>query len=239
MNSPAPDPAFVPLPDSVSWFESGPDLIHANNELAALVVRLGMASNMLTAQAQAGVRARRAAPASHLRAILTALVTTAAFTNEAIRLAQNNMKTLRRLATVAGTRPGLLDEIGQLCSGKHASADILSRARNQICFHWDAEVIAASVKEFERNQSVIWLETNAKGDPLHRLAAEVLAHALLLPQPAPDGPQQQITDDLDKVASAVNLITEFFLACIYGYFNESGAAIVRRAIETPPVQSAT
>jgi len=220
------DPPMEPLPDSTRWFESGPELLLRDQELAVLIVRIGMASNSLAGHSQAGANAAKSPAGQRMRDIVGALVTSAAFTNEAIRLAREEMKTLRRLAIGAGARPELLERVGQLCAGKHPSAQILNRARNQIGFHWDAAVIGLSVKEYGKNQKIIWLESDADSNPIHRLAVDVLAHALLgeaTSQPDEAATQRAITSALSEVSAAMHLITEFFTACIYGYLKKSGA----------------
>src|SRR5687767_8753989 len=98
-----PDPPMEPYADSVRWFESTPEPIVSNLPLATLIVRMGMASNALAAQLRAGAEARRRrySPAK-TRDLVWGFVTSAAFTNEAIRLAREEMATLRPLAVRGG-----------------------------------------------------------------------------------------------------------------------------------------
>ncbi|MDO8680392.1 MAG: hypothetical protein Q7R30_17890 [Acidobacteriota bacterium] len=213
--------------DSTRWFESGPDLIRRDPALATLIVRVGMASNALNAQLMAGVNAAANNPGERFRNVMGALVTTAAVTTEAVRLAREELKVLRPLAIATGVPPEVLEGVKQLCAGTHRASPILARARNQIGFHWDADVIQPVVEDFGKNESIIWVESNADDAPIHRLALDVLALALLPPevakQPDEAATQRAIAVALDDVSSAMRFITQFFTAAIYGYLRQSGA----------------
>lgn len=146
--------------------------------------------------------------------------TTAAFTDEAIRLAREKMSTLRPLAARGGATDELLDCVGKLCAGKHPSAQILKHARNNVGFHWDQDLIGESVRDYGRNQKVVWLESDAAFQPVHRLAADVLAHALLPDagsQSNKDTEQRAVEEAMSQVDEAMRLIIEFFTACVFGY----------------------
>jgi hypothetical protein len=73
---------------------------------------------------------RQQTTAARMRDTLCYLVTAAGLTTEAIRLAQEKMATLRRLAADGGAKPELLAAVGQLCAGKHPASSALARARN-------------------------------------------------------------------------------------------------------------
>ena len=92
-------------------------------------------------------------------------------------------------------------------------------------FHWDTDLIAASVREYSRNEILVWLESDLESHPFYRLASDVLVHALhpeaiQLPE---DEAKRGITDVLANVNDAMNIIIEFFAACTCGYLRFCGA----------------
>ena len=221
------DPAVRPIADSDRWFETGPEPIWNDEKTAVLMVRVGMAQNALVAEMDGASLAidRVRTGARRMRLSLTGLVSAAALVFEAARLAKENMPELRRLATSAGAPQRLLDEIGQLCAGKHPASEMITRARKKVGFHWDADPIAASVAEWGKNAQLVWLETHGDEVPLHRLAADVLAH-ILFPEtntPDPAASQKAARAAMDQLGEAINLIVEFFTAATYGYLKLSGA----------------
>jgi hypothetical protein len=115
--------------------------------------------------------------ANRNRDINAAFVTSCAITFEAIRLASGGMPALRPLALLIGAKPSLLEEMGQLCAGKHPASAHLNRARNQLGFHWDRALIEPAVRDFATNRSIVWLESDEHSHPVHALAQAVLLHA--------------------------------------------------------------
>ena len=114
-----------------------------------------------------------------------------------------------------------------MCAGKHPAAHTLQRARNTLGFHWDADVIRESVRDYGKNKKIVWLESDTQFHPVHRLAADVLVHALFFDvenQASPQG--QEIVDAMSQVSQAMELMTEFFSTVLFGYLYSSDA--VRR-----------
>jgi hypothetical protein len=218
-----------PYGDTTVWFETGPEPILNDPDLATLMVRVGLASNALAAQMQAGSDAGHRAPARRIRDVVCSLVASAAYTNEALKLASEGMVKRRELARRAPSSDearvrveNLLKRVGKLCAGKHPAGDFLHRARNQAGFHWDEDLVATSVREFGKNQRVVWLESDAESTPIYRLASDVLVHATVpddsgLTEPA--AVRQVIQKTLADVGDAMNIIIEFFTAATYGYMN--------------------
>lgn len=227
----ATDPPIPPLAESLTWFETGPYGITGNPALATVIVRVGLASNALNAQLTSAVAMlKRKNRRYKMRDGLFSLVTTAAFTNEAIRLAQKNMSDLKDLARRAGAKDDLLKRVGKLCGGHHPASEFLGRARNQLGFHWDADVVQASLNDYARNEKLVWVESDAEDQPFHRLAGEVLAHALFPDSARLTDPQQMqaaIKTTLSDMGNAIDLIVEFFTAAVYGFLKVSRAT--RRA----------
>jgi hypothetical protein len=75
------------------------------------------------------------------------------------------------------------------------------------------------------------VESDQDDSPVHRLASDVLAHALLPTAAAEADPaeaQKAAIKALADVDSAMKLIIEFFTAATYGYMRVTGAT--RRTI---------
>ena len=221
------DPPMKPSRDTTRWFESGPDPILNDFEAAVMIIRIGMASNALSAQFYAGRAAlHHKGTAGRTRNIIASLVTAAAVTFESIRLAQEYMPAIRRLASSAGAPPELLKRAGKLCAGKHPASPVLDRARNELGFHWDKKVIARSVQEYGRNQALVWVEVATDDHPVHRLATDVLTHALF---PEASTATERATahqayfTSMHQIDEAMQLIIELFTAALYGYLREHGA----------------
>lgn len=220
------DPPQEPFPETTVWFASSPAPLLEDERLAVLMVRVGMAANALGVQVR-GVRiAESLRGSARMQHILCSLVTSAAITYEAMGLAQEGMRDLRELARTAGAPDRLLNEIGKLCGGRHPARQVLDRARNRLGFHWDENTIAASVREYGRNDSLIWIEIDPEGIPVYRLAIDVLAHALIKPGDGTNDSQEserEATAVLKIVGEAMNTIIEFFIAAGYGYMRVVGA----------------
>jgi hypothetical protein len=204
--------------------------------IATLVVRVGMASNALAVQMQAGVDAGQRPPAFRNRDVLCSLVASAALTNEAIKLASEGMATFHELLPRSVNTDAkrvhvacLAKRMGKLCSGKHPADAFLKRARNELCFHWDAALVGRAVRDFGKNEKIIWLESDVHAKPLHRLASDVLAHALYpeMMGVTNEAEAERATREIfENVNDAMNTIIEFFTAAIYGYMASVG--VVRR-----------
>lgn len=221
------DPPMKPDKDSIRWFESSPDPIERDLATSVLVARVGMASNSLTAQFHAARDASRRTGVPALmqqRDIVLAFMLTAALTNEAIRLARENMSTLRRLAVRGGAPNRLLEDIGRLCGGQHPACQSLARARNKLAFHWDEELVAESVREFARNKKIVWFEAAQDDVPIYTFGFSVLNQAMFpgISEGDVEAQKTAIRAAMDDIAAAVDLITEFFTAANFGFMHEQG-----------------
>lgn len=219
-----PDPPVVPFDTSIVWFESKPDPINKDPELATLMVCVGMASNALLAQLYAGRDARQSQGALRLSRVLASLTSAAAVTHESTQLVRGEMARLRPLVSRTARGRELLRRIGKLCGGKHPSATLLLRARNNLGFHWDPDAVAPTVRAFSRNKNLVWLERTDE-HMVHRLAADVLALSLI---PYGDNADEAAAKEafsraLDTIDDAIRLMLEFFAAATYGYLNDVGA----------------
>jgi hypothetical protein len=211
---------------TVSW-ESGPEVIQQNVDLAVLMVRVGMATNALAAQLRSVESADKDHGATKMRGVLSSIVTSASLTWEAMKIARDEMVTLRQLAVVAGAPLEELNRVTDLCAGNHPATSILKRARNKLGFHWDAGLIRTSVESFAKSQNLVWRELDAEDNATDRLAADVLGNALL-----PDAGleqdqtalQEKVIEALKQISDATNLIFQFFTASVHGYFVSNSVA---------------
>ncbi len=222
------DPPLDPMPGTTRWFESGPDVILRDVALATLIARVGMAGNGLAAQVNATADAHRREPmAVRMRDVMCALVTSAALTNEAVKLGREGQEKLHPLAQMAGVTKEKLDEIDALFADQHPAAKTLVRARNKLGFHWDRTVIKRSVEAFSTNERIVWLETGNPFDMVHRFAFEVQGHALMpaISEGRQDDAQASIDEALKEVSDAMNLIGHYFTGAVIGYMVSAGITV--------------
>jgi hypothetical protein len=228
------DPPMEPMDGTERWMETGPEPILDDADLAVLFVRVGMATNALTSQIQAGYdAAKHRHGAVKMRDILTSLVTSVAYTNEGIRLAQENMNVLRSMAKGDGIAEELLKRVGKLCGGKHPADYILKRGRNNLGFHWDDDVIRRSVLEYGRNAKLVWIEMSGN-ESTQRLASDVIGHALLFEiTNQPGGAEVKhdgISEALGQIQDAMEVIVQFFAAAFFGYMRKCGGVLRNRRV---------
>jgi hypothetical protein len=221
------DPPLEPMDGSTKWYESGPDPIATESDDAVLFVRIGMACNALTSQLNAAEDATNRALPGKPRDVVGSLASWCGYTNEAIRLASENLNRLRELALAGGMAEERLALVGKVTGGKHPASELLKRARNRLVFHWDDEVIRRSTLEYARNQRIVWVEGNSDfTDVIHRLSFEVLCHALFFEiSTAHEGEpfERGIRAAIDAMTDAMTLIVELFTFATIGYMKSFGA----------------
>lgn len=180
-----------------------------------------MAANALSVQLNAARATGEGPHVVHYRNVLLSLVNCAAVTNESIKLIRESRATLDALAQEGKVRPEVVADIDLLCSWTHPANTTLKRARHDLGFHWKPDVIAESVKEYAANERVVWLELASDGAFVHRLAVEVLAHALLGTEVMKGDPKEMgalIADRMGHVWNAMKSIEGFLSACVIGFF---------------------
>jgi hypothetical protein len=227
------DLTMEPLGETTHWFESGPNAIHDDLALATLIIRIGMVDNALSAQFNAARAAGDGTSALGMRDVVCSLVTSAALTDEAIRVVSGGLKLLRPLALAGDATEDVVEGISQLCAGKHPAAEFLYRARNKVGFHWDEKIIKPSVESFGKKEKLVWIEAGADHDFVHRLASEVLLNALFpsaTPQRSLDA---MVRQEIVQVADALKLIVKFCNAAAFGYLKTCGAALRSRDNPAP------
>jgi hypothetical protein len=142
----------------------------------------------------------------------------------------DEMRRLRELAREGDASEELLAAMGQLCAGKHPAAGILDRARNNVGFHWDADVVAPAVSDFGTNQKIVWLESDREIF-VHRLAFEVVG-GVLFPEATARSDEAEIQHainlGLSNALDAVNLISTFFVKATLGYLHSIGVEVRSR-----------
>jgi hypothetical protein len=117
---------------------------------------------------------------------------------------------------------------------------ILDRARNNVGFHWDADVVAPAVSDFGTNQKIIWLESDGEIF-VHRLAFEVLGR-VLFPEATSRSDEAEIQHainvGLSNVLDAVKLISTFFVKATLGYLHSIGAEVKRSSAPLSDIDDA-
>jgi hypothetical protein len=233
------DPPMTPSRGTAIWYETGPEPIQLDETEAALIVAIGLARNALGAQLQAGAIAQERQGPSRMRDILSSLVTASAFAHEAMVLTNKNTQQLRVLARIAANSEEKTEQVeyfigkmGALCGGSHPACGLLKRARNQLGFHWDVKVIVPIVREYAKNETIIWHEADDTSNPVYRLALDVLVQSLLpeaVTQTDLSSANDALKTGLAHVDEALRIIIGFFTVCIYGYIKKWGA--VRRTVD--------
>jgi hypothetical protein len=111
------DPPMRRTARSVTWFESGPEPIRSDPELATAIVAVGLASNAINSVLLiARAVARRRHSAAKTRDSLALLVIESAFLKEASQLAGREMKRLRPLAMATRMSRERIERVVQLAS---------------------------------------------------------------------------------------------------------------------------
>jgi hypothetical protein len=173
---------------------------------------------------------RRGSAAIKQRDIISSFVTSTAIIFESVRLASSGMRILRRLAKRAGAPEQVLKRMGKLCAGKHPASAVMERARNQLGFHWDVDLIGPATRAFASNKAIVWLESDKHSTPVHSFAIVVLLQALFpegelssrKDEQAQEAAKDAIAAAMTRINDATTLIIEFFTASVYGYMAEQG-----------------
>lgn len=219
-----------PFDGTADWFETEPDVLSNDPEMAGLMVRIGMAVNALTIMLNLAEQAsHRKLDAVRQRDNIVSLVMAASLAFEATVLANNYQRKLRPLLQRVQGKDDLLSRVGKLLSGTHPACGLLKRARNSLGFHFDYrdDFIGPIVNDFANNEKIIWVEDVLPPDPdtVHRLSFEVLTHALLPDVGAHSDPtkQRQLVDaTFGEVIDALNILAEYFTVVVVAYLREHG-----------------
>ena len=125
----------------------------------------------------------------------------------------------------------MISKIGQLCGGSHPASAILAHVRNKIGFHWDPVVVSKALAEFQTNEMLVWAEATDKMTRgfMYRLAADVLANAILPGDKTGGSFSFKLSDALDCVIDAMNTLDEYFHLAIAAYLNRIPHEVHRKA----------
>jgi hypothetical protein len=225
-----------PRPDSTIWFESGPEPLLNDVELATLMIRVGIISNSLAAQlAFARDAGQRQYSAAKIRDITWCFISISGLTYRGLELVQTQKGRLIPFAERGGAPPELIDEIKKLYNHRHEASEDLKRASNKVGFHWDVDVIAPFVRAFEDNPNLVWVESQGgEGNALHTLAAEVVNH-VMFPEASTKFDLAEIealvTRSLRSATEATQTLAGFFSRVLLGYLQSCNARPVRRSEE--------
>jgi hypothetical protein len=238
---------------STVWVDSPPEAITQNVDASVLAVRIGMAMNALIAQHRDSRRlaARKEPAAAKTRDMILSFVNSASFTKEAVNIltgtgdVSGELAMVKQWAKAAGAQDSLIDKIGKICGGSHPVSAILARLRNQLGFHWDPEIVRASLLEFAANETVVWSEgrDDRRGSIVHRLASDVLANALapptaeelVLTDPAEreSAARKRVSRAMTFVVNAMDALIELFHLALVTFLKDIDADVHRRPAAEP------
>jgi hypothetical protein len=246
LNEKPSDPPMEPLDGSVWWLSSEANVITRDSQTATLVIRLELALNALEALPRGAVhdaRYKDQSPVERMRGVFLALLTYGGFVREAVNILTGTggknpspmqlgqLERVTELARMDGVSPELDKTIRQICGGSHPACSVLTTLRNKVGFHWDPELLHASVLDFARNGTIVWAEAPEQPPEslVHRLAIDVAANALfpdskteLSAEERERHMQQRITTSLNAVDEAAQAIIRFFSHAVKGYFSNIG-----------------
>jgi hypothetical protein len=175
-----------PHAESTVWVETDSAVVAANPDMALLIVRLGLAVNALRAQHRWSVSLMSGNGVANGNDFIQSFVLAVSYTCEAINILTGTHRrpgqsgVIRSLAERAKVPADLLGTMGQLMGGAHSASALLTRARNQLGFHWDPELLSPQIPAVAVDP-IVWLEgqTTLEGDTVYTFAGDVLLNALL------------------------------------------------------------
>lgn len=224
-----------PLPESKYWIEAPAASVTDDRDTAVLVLRLALAVNALRSeQSHALLIGDDPKAAASRRDRVLSFVIAAAFIREALNIltgtgdVKGESKAVLALAKEADVPESLVATVSQLMAGTHPASRLLVRIRNQLTFHWDPAVVRESLAGFEKDEPLIWSEGEAPtaGGSIYRLAADVLANALIIDRKdVPDG--QEDTEGKEALKAATGHIVAAMIA-VADYFEHAIAGYVVR-----------
>jgi hypothetical protein len=223
---------MLPMERSAWWIESDTASIESDPVSATLIVRLGLAMNALDNQGQLvpAITLLHERSPVRMRTVFTALLTYAAITREGLNILtgtggkRGEFERVLALARKGDVSPATVKKVRRLCAGTHRASALLTTTRNQLAFHWDPDVLRASVEEFATNESVIWVESD--GELLiQRFAIEVVANVLFphVPGITAEAAQGRVTRALRDIDDGGTTLSLLFHAAIKGHLHEIGA----------------
>jgi hypothetical protein len=230
-------PAIDPFPDAEWWLSTGPDVLTDDRVMAVLMIQVGMAINAMNAQLNAGYDAvnrdpKRSAGVRN-RDLTASFMNVCALMHESIKLAKEYHADLKSFALLNGADEELLNEVQSLIDGQHLASPLLKKSRNKLTFHWDPKVIGKSLREYEKNAALTWVES-ASAEVLYRLAYEVLNHAMFPEADTPDREKATavIAEAMDRMQAAAGTLSSFFQHSIAAYLRAAGGDLKKRTPAT-------
>jgi hypothetical protein len=232
-SNPEQESPIKPFPDSKFVLTTPSSVITADRGAALLMVRLGLAANALVSQHRFAVSLKDSDGAAAARDRISALVVAASVTHEAIVVSKEQYKYVTELAKAGGLDAEKLEQFGQLAGGKHQVSALLTKVRNQIGFHWDADVMGKALDQFAVHPEVVWAEGReaTTGETIYRLSADVVMEAMF-PEPEEqkelsaderrDKLRARTGEEMAKLALVMILIVELIDTAMTEYFNRAG-----------------
>jgi hypothetical protein len=179
------EPPISPLAPSTHWVITPGNQLLRDLPDATLAVRLGMAFNAVMAQHRFAISTLEMTGIAAARDSFAALAVASALTEETLILINGNHRRVMELAKLGEADDDLLARFRTVNSGRSRERQTFGFVRNKLTFHWDAEAVEASLKDFADHESVIWLESTGRTtrETVMRLSADALLNAIF---PIPD-----------------------------------------------------
>jgi hypothetical protein len=145
------------------------------------------------------------------------------------------MSRVLNLAARTDVPAALVKRVKRICGGSDPASRILTMMRNQLGYHWDPEVLKASLQGFVVNRTLVWAE--AREFPpktvVHRLALETSTNAMFPSTGRTDAEMRPtISTAMDAVQEAGNAISSLMTHAIRAYYDEIRVTPGRRGYKS-------
>lgn len=193
----------------------------ADVDMATLALRMGIAANAIGAAQRFYWFVRDASGPAGERDRFWAFLIAIGFLHEAIyKVLRPSFPRIRDLAIAGGAAEQMIEEAGQLLSGKLALNKTMSRMRNKLICHWDTDVIKEYASAFSDSE-VLWAYGvgNTNGEAVFEAAANALVHSVLPEEPGTDeaGDDERFGELIRNATPAMQLVVDLFNRAILGH----------------------